>query len=215
MKRYWTIAILMLAFFLALFLIVEALHIPILTDPSRWLERGGVIAAVIGVALLIADIVLPVPSSLVMIAHGALFGVIAGTLLSLAGSVGAALVGFAIGRRGGPALERLVPQDERERADRLLARWGALFIIVTRPVPLLAETVAILAGASTISWKSATLAAVAGSLPPALLYALTGSVAASFQNGALMFALILLVSGSFWWISYHLQRSGAGDRLTR
>jgi len=205
----------MLSFFLALFLVVEALHIPILTDPSRWLERGGLLAATIGVALLIADVVLPVPSSLVMIAHGALFGVLVGTLLSLVGSVGATLVGFAIGRRGGTMLERLVPADERARADRLLARWGALFIVVTRPVPLLAETVAILAGASSISWKSAALAAVTGSLPPALLYALTGSVAASFQNGALMFALILLVSGSFWLISYRVQSSSADDRLTR
>jgi uncharacterized membrane protein YdjX (TVP38/TMEM64 family) len=165
--------------------------------------------------LLIADVVLPVPSSLVMIAHGALFGVIVGTILSLVGSVGATLVGFAIGRRGGVMLERIVSSDERARADRMLARWGALFIVVTRPVPLLAETVAILAGASSISWKSAGLAAVTGSLPPALLYALTGSVAASFQNGALMFALILLVSGSFWYISYRIQGSGADDQLTR
>jgi uncharacterized membrane protein YdjX (TVP38/TMEM64 family) len=215
MKRYWSIAILMLAFFLTLFLIVEALHIPILTDPSRWLERGGAFAAAVGVTLLIADVVLPVPSSLVMIAHGALFGVIVGTILSLVGSVGATLVGFAIGRRGGVMLERIVSSDERARADRMLARWGALFIVVTRPVPLLAETVAILAGASSISWKSAGLAAVTGSLPPALLYALTGSVAASFQNGALMFALILLVSGSFWYISYRIQGSGADDQLTR
>jgi hypothetical protein len=55
----------MLALFLILFLWVEALHIPFLTDPSRWLDRGGVWAALLGVGLLIADIVLPVPSSLV------------------------------------------------------------------------------------------------------------------------------------------------------
>lgn len=215
MKRYWSVAILMLSFFLALFLIVEALHIPILIDPSGWLEHGGALAAIIGVGLLVVDIVLPVPSSLVMIAHGALFGVIAGTLLSLVGSVGATLAGFAIGRRGGSLLERLVPADERARADRLLARWGALFIVVTRPVPLMAETVAILAGASPISWRSAGRAAVAGSLPPSLLYALTGSVAATFQNGALMFGLVLLVSGSFWLISYRLKSSGANDRVMR
>jgi uncharacterized membrane protein YdjX (TVP38/TMEM64 family) len=215
MKRYWSVAILMLGFFLILFLVVEALRVPVLTDPSGWLQRGGALAAVVGVGLLIADIVLPVPSSLVMIAHGALFGVVAGTLLSLVGSLGATMAGFAIGRRGGPLLDRLVPAEERGRADLLLARWGALFIVVTRPVPLMAETVAILAGASPISWRKAALAAVAGSLPPSLLYALTGSVAASFQNGALMFGLILLVSGLFWFISYRLTGSRAGDGLTR
>ena len=210
MKRYWFIVGGMLALFLMLFLLVEALHIPILTDPSRWLERGGPWAALLGVGLLIADIVLPVPSSLVMIAHGALFGVVIGSMLSLTGSVGAAAAGFAIGRRGGSLLDRMVPADERRRVDRLLTRWGALAIVLSRPVPLLAETVAIMAGASPMSWKRAILASVAGSFPPAVLYALTGSVAASFESGALMFAFVLLVSGSFWlisrWVEPRLER---------
>ena len=201
MKRYWFIVGGMLALFLMLFLLVEALHIPILTDPSRWLERGGLWAALLGVGLLIADIVLPVPSSLVMIAHGALFGVVMGSLLSLIGSVGAAAAGFAIGRRGGSLLDRMVRAEERARVDRLLTRWGALAIVLSRPVPLLAETVAIMAGASPMSWKRAILASIAGSFPPAVLYALTGSVAASFESGALMFTFVLLVSGSFWLIS--------------
>ncbi len=122
-----------------------------------------------------------------MVAHGALFGVLIGTLLSLLGSTGATLFGFWIGRRGGKLLERLVPPAERERADRLLERWGMLAIVVTRPIPLLAETVAIMAGASPLTWGRTALAALAGSLPPALLYALTGATAGRFQNTALMF----------------------------
>ncbi len=200
MRRYWGITGLILGIFLTLFLLVEALGVPLLTDPSPWLERGGVMAALVGIGLLVADVVLPVPSSLVMVAHGALFGVPAGALLSLVGSLGAALVGFAIGRQGGPLLSRLVPTEERERADRLLNRWGGLAIVVTRPVPLLAETVAILAGASPLGWGRAALAALAGSLPAALLYALTGALAASFQSGALVFGIVLLVAGLFWLI---------------
>ncbi len=82
----------------------------------------------VGVGLLIADVLLPVPSSIVMIAHGALFGVVYGTLLSLIGGTGATLVGFALGRRGGPLLARVVSREERTRADCLLRRWGALAI---------------------------------------------------------------------------------------
>jgi uncharacterized membrane protein YdjX (TVP38/TMEM64 family) len=134
-----------LAFFLVLFLVIEALGVSILTDPSTVLERGGLLAALVGVGLLVVDVALPVPSSLVMIAHGALFGVALGTLLSVLGCTGAALVGFAVGRRGGPLLARLVGPEERARAEGLLARWGTLAIVVTRPVPLLAETTAIMA----------------------------------------------------------------------
>src|SRR5262245_9136493 len=113
MRRYLLIAASLIIFFTILFLIVEALGVPLLSDPTPWMKHGGIVAAVVGVGLLIADVLLPVPSSLVMVAHGALFGVVIGTLLSLLGSVGAALFGFAIGRRGGRLLERIVTPAER------------------------------------------------------------------------------------------------------
>lgn len=202
---------LMMAVFLILFFIVEALGMPLLHDPTQWMKHGGLLAASLGVGLLIADVLLPVPSSLVMVAHGALFGVVLGTLLSLIGSVGAALFGFAIGRRGGRLLERVVSTDERARAADLVQRWGMLAIIVTRPVPLLAETVTIMAGSMAgsragrtaagpvLGWWQIALASLAGSLPPALLYALTGAAVANFQSTALMFGLVILIAGFFWY----------------
>src|SRR4051794_14246425 len=200
MKRYLLTFIALIVLFTILFVIVEALGVPLLSDPTPWMKHGGVVAATIGVGLLIADVVLPVPSSIVMVAHGALFGVLWGTVLSLIGSVGAAVFGFAIGRRGGRLLERVVTSAERERASSILERWGTLAIIVTRPVPLLAETVAIMAGASSMSWRALVVASIAGSLPPALLYALTGAAVANLQNTALMFAVVLLVAGLFWFV---------------
>ncbi|HSH79791.1 MAG TPA: VTT domain-containing protein [Herpetosiphonaceae bacterium] len=204
MLRYGSIIAAILACFLILFLLVEALGVPLLTDPAPWLEGGGVVAALLGVGLLVIDVVLPVPSSLMMIAHGELFGVVVGTLLSLVGSLSAALLGFALGRRGGRLLERLVPPEERAQADRPLRRWGALAIIVSRPVPLLAETIAVLSGASPTSWGQAA-AAFAGAFPAALLYALTGAIPATFQNGALVFGLVLLVALAFWFIGRWLE----------
>jgi uncharacterized membrane protein YdjX (TVP38/TMEM64 family) len=202
----------MLAFFLALFFLVEALGIELLVDPTPWLKQGGPWAAALGVGLLIADVLLPVPSSLVMVMHGALFGVLAGTALSLLGSTGAALFGFWIGRRGGKLLERLVPSEERERANDLLERWGLLAIVVTRPIPLLAETVAIMAGASPLGWSRTALAAFAGSVPPALLYALTGASAGRFENTALMFLFVLFVTGLFWIVGRKITSAGKRGR---
>jgi len=210
MRRYWTIVATILGVALALFLGAEAFDIPLLTDPTPTLEHGSVMSALVGVGLLIADVALPVPASLVMIAQGARFGVVVGTMLSLLGGTGAALVGFAIGRRGGPLLARLVPAGERERADQLLERWGMVAIIVTRPVPLLAETTVIMAGASSMGWSRGVTAAVAGSLPAALLYALTGATAASFEQGSLVFGLVLVIAGGFWLVSRRLTMEPAG-----
>jgi len=69
---------------------------------------------------------------------------------------------------------------------------------VTRPIPMLAETVAIMSGASSLGWGTVALASFVGSLPPALLYALTGAAVANFQTTSLMFGVVLLVAGLFW-----------------
>ncbi|MGH3982897.1 MAG: hypothetical protein ACRDST_09520, partial [Pseudonocardiaceae bacterium] len=97
-----------LALFLVIFLVAEALSVAVLDDPTPWLTRGDVVDGAIGTALLIADVVLPVPSSVVMIAYGALFGVVGGASLALVGSLGAAMAGYAIGRCAGPPLLRSV-----------------------------------------------------------------------------------------------------------
>lgn len=213
MRRYLTLAAAITTTFLALFAAVAWLGVPLLEDPRPLLDSVGGTAAVVGVGLLVADVALPVASSLVMVAHGAVFGVVVGALLSLVGSVGAALLGFGIGRRGGPLLRRLVPAAERERADVLLDRWGVLAIVATRPVPILAETVAILAGASRMRWSQAAVAAVAGSFPAAVLYALAGDVAASFGNAVTVFAVVVAVAAAFWLAGRRVHRASLAARV--
>ena len=206
MKRYLLLTAAMMGVFLLLFALVEALEIPLLTNPSDSLAGLGVLAAPAGVGLLVADVVLPVPSSLVMVANGALFGVKLGTLLSLTGTLGAGLFGFSLGRRGGSLLNRLVSAEERARANDLLDRWGALAVVATRPVPVLAETVAILAGSSPMTWRRMSLATVAGALPGSLLYAVAGASAAAFASTAAVFALVLALTGVFWLVGRRLRR---------
>ena len=208
--RYWLGVGLLVIVLLAAFLVVEALGVPLLTDPTPWMERAGPVPALVGVGLLIVDVALPVPSSLVMITHGALFGFALGALLTLVGAMGAALLGFAIGRRGGTLLDRFVPFAERERSDRLLARWGALAVIVTRPVPILAETTAIVAGTSRMGRRELAAAALVGSIPQALLYAAAGVIGASFGSSAGLLVVALAVAALTWIVG---RRYGA--RLLR
>ena len=52
---------------------------------------------------------------------------------------------------------------------------GPLAVLVTRPVPLAGETVAVLAGASGMGWTRCALAATAGALPEAVLYSWAGA----------------------------------------
>ena len=191
---------------LAGFAVVEAFHVPLLSDPSAALEgRGGAAAAALGSALLVADVVAPVPSSLVMVAHGALFGPAAGAVRSLAGRVGAPAAGGARGRAG----HRWVGPNasQRRRAEELVGRWGPGAVVLSRPVPVLAETVSVVAGAAHMPWPRLLAAAALGALPEAVLYALAGSVAASFGSAALVFVAVVPLA-LITWVVY--ARRGGG-----
>jgi hypothetical protein len=64
--------------------------------------RGGeVAAALLDPRLMTGDAVLSVPSSVVMVAHATLFGIVPGAALSLLGRVSVTVTGIAPGRRGG------------------------------------------------------------------------------------------------------------------
>jgi uncharacterized membrane protein YdjX (TVP38/TMEM64 family) len=162
-------------------------------------------------ALLAGDVLLPVPSSAVMLLNGSLFGPVGGAALSLAGSEAAALLGWAIGRRGGPLLRRVVSPAARDRAEALVRERGAMAIVLTRPIPVVAETAAILAGAAGMPLRRLALAAAVGALPPALPYALAGAYAKRFADIAVL-AVMLLLAAAFWLVA---RRRVRGARSTR
>src|SRR5215218_3598030 len=122
MRRYWLLTAGLAATFLAVFGVAAALGVPV-DDARPWMGQGGPAAALAGVALLTADVVLPVPSSGVMLLNGLLFGVWVGAALSVVGSVGCAAVAFWMGRAGSPWVRRLVTPEQHDRAERLLERW--------------------------------------------------------------------------------------------
>ena len=175
------------------FLVAEQLHIPLLQAPADYLSGGGPSAALLGVGLLVADVALPVPSSLVMITLGASYGFALAVLLAWIGSVGATMTGFWIGRRA----RRAVPSPPR--VDRLLSRWGVLAVGLTRPIPVLAETVAVVAGTSRRLTAGQTLAAAAaGSLPAAAVYSAAGAWATGSARGFLVVPLCIVLTGAMW-----------------
>ncbi|HEX6099415.1 MAG TPA: VTT domain-containing protein [Thermoanaerobaculia bacterium] len=210
MGRWITFAA-MLALTLLLLFGIASMSGMELEDPAPLL-RG---VAVAGVLLLVADVVLPVPSSLVMAAHGALFGTAAGALLSILGSTLAALTGFALGRAGNDVIRRFVTPAEHDRAGAMLRRWGVLAIVLSRPVPILAETVAILAGSSPLTWRQTALAAAAGSLAPSVVYAWAGAHANGAASHALIFGGVLAVTGVLWYVGRASARRADGRAEAR
>ena len=194
--------------------LAEAFDVTLLVEPVDSIGARG-LAAWVGVGLLVADIVLPVPSSVVMLAHGALFGVIPGAALSLLGRTGNAVVGVLIGRGAGNILSRRARRRSAADAGKgaeLVGRWGIAAVVFTRPIPVLAESTLVAAAAMGLSPAAVVGAAVVGALPEALLYAVAGDIATSYANGAIVFVGVIVLAAAAWAVTGRIESTRSRRR---
>src|SRR5215212_10292882 len=92
------------------------------------------------------------------------FGLVAGAMLALLGGTSASMVAYLVGRRSQPWVHRLVSPTEQRRVAALMERHGVWAVIISRPVPMLAETVAFSVGWSGCQWRQVMLAGAVGNL---------------------------------------------------
>lgn len=137
-------------------------------------SRLGVFALVAG--LLALDVVLPVPSSLVSTAAGALLGFTGGLAASLTGMTAGCLAGYLIGARAGAT--RLLKPDDLERLRAAQRRYGDWLLILFRPVPVLAEASVIFAGLGSIPGRRFFWLTLLSNLGISAVYAAGGAFAA-------------------------------------
>ena len=160
--------------------------------------------AVIG--LLAGDIVLPIPSSLIITLAGAQLGVVGGTLAGWTGLSVGALLGFALARRWGPGLAaRLTPPEDLQRVQAISAAYGPAALVMLRAVPVLAEASVLLLGIHGLSWRKFLPPVLLANLGIALAYAVFGRIAE--QSGwlpaalgiSLALPLLLAAVARRWW----------------
>ena len=166
---------------------------------ASWVTHAGTGTALTVIALLAADLFLPIPSSFVMILSGVAFGVWWGSLTSLVGSIGGEWLGFELVRRyGRRASARLVGDDEIARLSGIFDRHGAVAIAVTRAVPVIMETMSVAAGLSRMKRSTFLYASLAGTAPIVVIYAYAGAV--SREMGSVVPAVVILMAvvGTGW-----------------
>lgn len=179
---------------------------------TTWVVQAGIGSALTVVVLLAIDLFLPVPSSLVMLMSGAAFGTLGGAALSLVGSVGGEWLGFELVRRyGRRASRRIVDDEDLQRLERVFARHGTAAVIITRALPVVMETMSVVAGLSGMKRGRFLLASLAGTAPVVVVYAYAGSV--SRQVGSVVPAIVMLIAvagGAFSWYRARVQNDLAG-----
>jgi uncharacterized membrane protein YdjX (TVP38/TMEM64 family) len=184
--RWLPVALLLLAFVLVPFALMGE------EQAEAWMKQAqGPAGAWILGGLLALDIVLPVPSSVVSTAAGALLGAPAGALVSTAGMTLAALAGYAIGLTGAGRARRFTGDASLTRAQDMLAKYGDLAFAACRPVPVLAEAGAIFAGLTRFPFLRFLLWTTLANAATSTVYAIAGAWSTGANAFFLAFAAAL------------------------
>ena len=181
-----------------------------------WMADAGLSGAAVVVGLLAVDIFIPVPSSIVMILSGAAFGVAWGSLLAFAGSIGGEWLGFELARRYGTSLSARIIGDEaeRQRLNRILDQHGAAAIAVTRALPVVMETMSVVAGLSAMKRRTFLVASTLGTLPIVVVYAYAGAMSREMDSvvPAVVIVLAVAAAGWVWYRSIRTAPSSSASR---
>lgn len=136
------LAVPIIPFLLAGFWIEETITAGVAALAGRPLATAAAV-----VAVLATDIFLPVPSSAVATLAGQTLGPLTAAFCVWAGLMISSGVGYEASRRlGTPVAERFCRPAELAAAASRFRHWGSAALILTRPVPILAEACVLLAG---------------------------------------------------------------------
>lgn len=163
-----------------------------LEGARQWMESFGPWAWLAGIGLLIADIALPIPSTVVMSALGWMYGWLVGGLIAAAGSFGSGIVAYGLCRwLGRTAALKIAGEEGLERGAAFFARRGGIVVTVSRWMPVLPEAIACLAGLVKMRWSVFVLSLACGSLPLGFAFAAIGHLGHASPAWALALSALL------------------------
>jgi uncharacterized membrane protein YdjX (TVP38/TMEM64 family) len=171
-----------------------------------WIKGMGVWAWAAGIGLMVADLILPMPGTVVMAALGFVYGMVAGGLIALTGLTLATSIGYGIGRSlGEKFVRRWLGDRDYENGKKFFSKGGGWAVAISRSLPILPEVVSCMAGISRMPFGRFSLAAFCGNLPMAFLFAAIGASGNDAPWWAI--AASLLVPAVFWLVASRIQKT--------
>lgn len=146
-------------------------------DAVLALREYGSWAWAVGIALIWADLVLPVPQTAVIAALGIIYGTLLGGMLGSLALITGGLLGYGVmltaARR---VAQRFVGPRSLQKMEGLFERGGAWAIVLTRSLPFsIPEAVVLLAGLARMPMPKFIAALAIGSVPTGFAFAAIGA----------------------------------------
>ena len=146
-------------------------------DTVLMLRKYDAWAWAAGIALIWADLVLPVPQTVVIAALGMIYGAVLGGLLGSVGLITGGLLGYVLMRSSARRmLQRFAGPQSLNKVESLFEPAGAWAIVLTRSLPYsIPEAMVFLAGLAGMPIGKFTAALAVGSVPTAFAFAAIGA----------------------------------------
>ncbi|MFW9898691.1 MAG: TVP38/TMEM64 family protein [Candidatus Thorarchaeota archaeon] len=144
-------------------------------NPIYALAFWGILLFIIIMA--IQGLLVPIPSEIVLLAAGMIWGFFIGGIMGIIGSMAAGLLCFYVSRKGGrPLAEKFVGESALNMADALIQKYGTGAIIIARFLPFVAfDPISYASGLVEMDAKKYTLGTFIGSIPRAFFYSWLGA----------------------------------------
>lgn len=200
--RWKWIPFVVLGFVLLSWIVFEALDLIDFEGVVTWV-RGidAVWTAAVIFALLVVDVLLPVPSTPLIVLAGTALGWPLGLALAVVGSLGSSAAGYALGRFARPVLvRRVVTMEELAEMRRWGRQFGPWFFGVARGIPMMAETVSVSAGVSRVSFRTFMLYTLAGTVPICAAYVFAGAQADTVEHIVMISAVGFLLTVAVFYL---------------
>lgn len=122
------------------------------TNVVEYLRAQGPWAAIVGIALVCADLFVPMPGPAIMAGLGLIYGFLPGALLATLASFLSGFLAFTLCRAIGPrAAAWIASESEIKRLSGFFEHYGMWAIAVSRLLPWVPEILACVAGLSGMS----------------------------------------------------------------
>jgi uncharacterized membrane protein YdjX (TVP38/TMEM64 family) len=171
-----------------------------------WLRGYGEWAWAIAIVLLIGDLFLPLPATIIMSALGYIYGPLVGGLISAVGSFASGALAYWLCRMlGENAATWVLGKKDYERGKKISAQVGGWVVALSRWLPVFPEVIACMAGLTRMPVMNFYIALACGSLPLGFIYAIVGH--SGVANPALAIGLSACIPPVIWFVVSHVLRT--------
>jgi uncharacterized membrane protein YdjX (TVP38/TMEM64 family) len=145
-------------------------------DTVLMLQEHGSWAWALAIALIWADVFLPIPQTAVIAALGLIYGTVIGGLLGSLAMISGGLLGYGLMLTSARRFAQRFAGRSLQKVESLFDRGGAWAIILTRSLPYsTAEAAVFLAGLAGMPMRKFIVALIVGSVPAAFAFAAIGA----------------------------------------